>query len=236
MNRTNPATPQIFVFLAGIAAAGLLSVAPLVYLSLGVDRRLAAAASLRDDHLEGDRRQRAERMRAADAGLEALRREITGLKTSLDETLAGLMESVRGGFEVAGVRQQALSTELSGLAGRLERRERTLAEARAAVPIETPADHPESSPAPDPPAPVKEPVGVPVEAPVEAAEGRLIVLAAGSKVGVVEGQEFEIRRGGLQIARAHVTRVFPEYSGARLAPVEGGPAVRPGDRAVSLPR
>ncbi len=231
MNRPILALSKLLVFLAGIAVAALLSVAPLVYLSLGVDRRLAAAASHRDDVVEGERRKNSERVRATDAGLDAIRREIADLTASIEKGLEGLQESVRGGFEDTGVRQRETSTELSGLAGRLDRIERTLSEPRAAAPIESPAVPPDSSPAP--PATAGEPAQARVEAQVEAAEGHLIVLAAGSNDGVVEGQEFEIHRGGIRIARAHITRVFPDYSAARLVAEEGGPAVSPGDQAVS---
>jgi hypothetical protein len=58
---------------------------------------------------------------------------------------------------------------------------------------------------------------------------KVVVLGSGSGEGVVAGQLFVILRGGREIARARVVRVYPDMAGAEL--VGAAESVEPGDLA-----
>ncbi len=92
-------------------------------------------------------------------------------------------------------------------------------------------DDPAPSTPPPPPAPAPR-----IEARIEIVRDEVVVITAGAKAGVSVGREFEIRRGDVSIARAQITRVGEEYSGARLLRVQEGRDVRVGDLAVAEAR
>src|SRR5262249_43531772 len=72
-----------------------------------------------------------------------------------------------------------------------------------------------------------------IEAKVKVVQEGALVLDKGSRAGVREGREFEIRKGESCIARARVERVRPDLCGATV--VFGDAAeVKAGDVAVSV--
>jgi hypothetical protein len=177
----------------------------------------AAAASL------GDLDQRVEAARARDGNrAEEISRQIAKLEGA-ERALAEL----RSALTAAEARSDKLSRDLSG--------------ALAAL---APAPRPAGGGAASAPPPVggsgTPEVGVAAasrpEAKVELVQERMVVVAAGAKAGVEVGAELEIRRDGRRIAKATVSRVYPDYSGARVTVLEEGMAVRAGDVAVLPPR
>ncbi len=70
-----------------------------------------------------------------------------------------------------------------------------------------------------------------IEAKVKVVQDGVLVIDKGSRAGVREGREFEIRRGERKIARARVERVKTDLCGATILSGEPG-EVKAGDLAV----
>jgi hypothetical protein len=85
------------------------------------------------------------------------------------------------------------------------------------------------------PAPAVPGARAPVRSVIQAASNRddVFVISAGSKDGVVVGDEFGVHRGGQVVATLVVDKVFPNYASARVKPGTTRTELKAGDEVRS---
>lgn len=85
---------------------------------------------------------------------------------------------------------------------------------------------------------VQEPPAKPaaVESKVVDVQGKGLIISAGWKAGIREGWDLEIRREGALVARAQVSRISQDMSGALVTALEAGKEIRIGDLVIARPK